>query len=80
MLGWHTDLVLDCQPDVPRYKSHCDTGPNFLIVGKFSLSLEKAFHANMANSYVRVFHKYTTLTIMPILASEALLCENQKIQ
>ena len=80
MLVWHSDLVLDCQPDVPRSKSHCDTGPNFLIVGNFSLSLEKAFHANMANSHFRVFHKYITLTIMPILASETLLCENKKIQ
>ena len=43
MLGCHSDLVLDCQPDVPRSKSHCDTGPNFLTVGKLSLSLEKAF-------------------------------------
>ena len=25
------------------------------------------------------FHKYTTLAIMPILASKALLCENKKI-
>ena len=29
---------------------------------------------------IRIFHKDTTLAIMPILASEALLCENLKIQ
>ena len=30
-----------------------------------------------ANS-IRVSHKHTTLAIMPILASKALLCENKK--
>ena len=30
--------------------------------------------------YIRVYHKYTTLTVMPILPSEALLRENTKIQ
>ena len=29
---------------------------------------------------IRGFHKYTTLAIMPILVSEALLQENKKIQ
>ena len=28
--------------------------------------------------YIGVFHKHTTLAIMPILASEAWLCENKK--
>ena len=32
------------------------------------------------NASIRGFHKYTTLAIMPILASEALLRENKKIQ
>ena len=32
------------------------------------------------NANIRVFHKYTTLAIMPILASEVLLRENKKVQ
>ena len=32
------------------------------------------------NHVSRGFHKYTTLAIMPILASDALLCKNKKIQ
>ena len=31
-------------------------------------------------SFVRVFHEHTTLAIMPILASEALLRKTKKIQ
>ena len=34
----------------------------------------------MSDEKCRGFHKHTTLAIMPILASEALQCENEKIQ
>ena len=35
---------------------------------------EVLLHTSGEPPYIRVFHKYRSLTIMPILASEALLC------
>ena len=71
------------------------TGPNVLyfVILKMSCGIEivktvivvgsarpmlKVVHTVKPNS--RGFHKYTTLAIMPKLASEALLRENKKIQ